>query len=30
MHMLQVAVGVRKKLNLFGDDWDTPDGTCVR
>ncbi len=27
---LQVAAGVRDKLQLFGDDYPTPDGTCVR
>ena len=26
----QVAVGRREKLSIFGDDYDTPDGTCVR
>jgi UDP-glucose 4-epimerase len=27
---LQVAAGSREKLQLFGDDYPTPDGTCVR
>ena len=27
---LDVAAGRREKLMLFGDDYDTPDGTCVR
>jgi UDP-glucose 4-epimerase len=27
---LQVAEGKREKLQLFGDDYPTPDGTCVR
>jgi UDP-glucose 4-epimerase len=27
---LQVAAGRRDKLQLFGDDYPTPDGTCVR
>jgi UDP-glucose 4-epimerase len=27
---LQVAAGIRDKLQLFGDDYATPDGTCVR
>jgi UDP-glucose 4-epimerase len=27
---LQVAAGKREKLQLFGDDYPTPDGTCVR
>lgn len=26
----QVAVGKRDYLNIFGDDYDTPDGTCER
>jgi len=26
----QVAVGKRDKIQIFGDDWDTPDGTGVR
>ena len=26
----QVAVGKRDKLSIFGDDYDTPDGTGVR
>lgn len=27
---LDAAAGRREKLQLFGDDYDTPDGTCVR
>src|SRR3954465_14519197 len=27
---LQVAVGRREKLLIYGDDWETRDGTCVR
>lgn len=27
---LEVAAGQREKLQLFGDDYPTPDGTCVR
>ncbi len=27
---LFVAAGMRGKLNVFGTDYDTPDGTCVR
>jgi UDP-glucose 4-epimerase len=27
---LQVAAGTRDKLQLFGDDYPTADGTCVR
>ncbi len=26
----QVAVGLREKIMIFGDDWPTPDGTGVR
>ena len=26
----QVAVGARAKMSVYGDDYDTPDGTCVR
>jgi UDP-glucose 4-epimerase len=26
----QAAAGVRPKLTIFGDDYDTPDGTCIR
>jgi UDP-glucose 4-epimerase len=26
----QVALGQRKELEIFGDDYNTPDGTCVR
>lgn len=26
----QVAAGLREKVVIFGDDWDTPDGTGVR
>ena len=26
----QVAVGRREKLSVFGDDYPTPDGTCLR
>jgi UDP-glucose 4-epimerase len=27
---LQVALGVRKEVAIFGTDYPTPDGTCVR
>ena len=27
---LQVALGTRKELAIFGTDYPTPDGTCVR
>ncbi|RRS05174.1 UDP-glucose 4-epimerase GalE [Aquabacterium soli] len=29
-YVAQVAVGKRAHLNVFGDDYDTPDGTGVR
>ncbi|QZY28765.1 UDP-glucose 4-epimerase GalE [Nocardioides coralli] len=29
-YIAQVAVGRREKLQVFGDDYDTPDGTGVR
>ncbi|RNA68509.1 UDP-glucose 4-epimerase GalE [Alteribacter keqinensis] len=28
--VLQVALGHREKIMMFGDDYATPDGTCVR
>lgn len=28
--VLQVALGQREKIKIFGDDYDTPDGSCVR
>ncbi|NDV61466.1 UDP-glucose 4-epimerase GalE [Puniceicoccales bacterium CK1056] len=28
--ILQVALGQREKVFMFGDDYDTPDGTCIR
>lgn len=29
-YVTQVAVGKLPILNIFGDDYETPDGTCVR
>lgn len=26
----QTAVGIREKLSVFGSDYPTPDGTCIR
>ncbi len=26
----QTAIGVRKELRVFGDDYRTPDGSCIR
>ncbi|GEL20673.1 UDP-glucose 4-epimerase GalE [Pseudonocardia asaccharolytica] len=28
--VLQVATGQREAVQVYGDDWDTPDGTCIR
>lgn len=28
--LTQAAIGVRKELSVFGDDYDTPDGSCIR
>lgn len=28
--ILQVALGQREHLGIFGEDYDTPDGTCIR
>jgi UDP-glucose 4-epimerase len=27
---LEVALGQRPSLTVFGEDWPTPDGTCIR
>ena len=29
-YITQVAIGKRPQLTVFGDDYDTPDGTCLR
>jgi UDP-glucose 4-epimerase len=29
-YLTQAAAGLRDKLVVFGDDYDTPDGTCIR
>jgi UDP-glucose 4-epimerase len=29
-YITQTAAGIRDKLVIFGGDYDTPDGTCVR
>lgn len=29
-YLTQTAAGIRKELVVFGDDYDTPDGTCIR
>lgn len=28
--IMETAVGKRKEMKIFGDDYDTPDGTCIR
>lgn len=28
--ILQVPLGNREKISIFGDDYNTPDGTCIR
>jgi|SRR5690625_1124157 len=28
--ILQTALGQRENITIFGDDYDTPDGTCIR
>ena len=28
--VLQVALGQRESISIFGTDYDTPDGTCIR
>ncbi|WP_211653383.1 UDP-glucose 4-epimerase GalE [Planococcus alpniumensis] len=28
--ILQAALGQREEITVFGDDYDTPDGTCIR
>ena len=29
-YICKVACGQLEKLNIFGNDWNTPDGTCIR
>jgi UDP-glucose 4-epimerase len=29
-YIVETASGKRKELNVFGSDWDTRDGTCIR
>ncbi|MDR1418808.1 MAG: UDP-glucose 4-epimerase GalE [Treponema sp.] len=28
--IMEAACGARREVQIFGDDYDTPDGTCVR
>lgn len=29
-YLTQTAIGIREKLGVFGDDYNTPDGSCIR
>lgn len=29
-YITQTGAGIRKELSVFGDDYDTPDGSCIR
>ena len=29
-YLTQTAIGIRKELSVFGDDYHTPDGSCIR
>ncbi len=29
-YLTQAAMGIRKELSVFGDDYNTPDGSCIR
>ena len=29
-YLTQTAIGIRPELSVFGNDYDTPDGTCIR
>ena len=29
-YLTQTAIGIREKLSVFGNDYDTPDGSCIR
>lgn len=29
-YITQTAIGLRKQLSIFGNDYPTPDGTCIR
>lgn len=29
-YITQTAIGIREKLSVFGDDYHTPDGSCIR
>lgn len=29
-YITQTAIGLREKLNVYGNDYNTPDGSCIR
>ncbi len=29
-YITQTGIGIRKQLSVFGNDYDTPDGSCIR
>lgn len=29
-YLTQTAIGIRKELSVFGDDYNNPDGSCIR
>lgn len=29
-YLTQAAIGIRKELSVFGNDYNTPDGSCIR
>lgn len=29
-YLTQTAIGIRQELSVFGNDYDTPDGSCIR
>lgn len=29
-YVTQTAIGIRQQLKIFGNDYNTPDGTCIR
>lgn len=29
-YITQTAIGLRESLNIYGNDYNTPDGTCIR
>lgn len=29
-YLTQTAIGIRERLSVYGNDYDTPDGSCIR